>query len=90
MSDWQPMNDNVVMELLDKPPEHFLCRVVAVGPGTMGYNGIRIPTGVAVGDIVYLRRHAAHWFLASGEKLLLARAYHIRMKGPDTGQKPLF
>lgn len=80
MTDWLPLNDNVLLELIDKEPELYRAKVIAVGPGFLTYSGKRVPVDVCVGDVVLVGRHACQWVFQGEKKLLLIHGTQIRLK----------
>lgn len=83
--DWTPLNDNVLLQELEKLPELYRCRVLAIGEGMVGYNGIRVPCGVSVGDIVIVSRHVCQRVFKDKEQMLLCRAHQLRLKADSGG-----
>lgn len=77
---WQPINDNVLLELKAKLPELYRAKVVAVGPGFLTYSGKRVPVDVKVGDVVLVGRHACQWVFQGKKKLLLIHGTQIRLR----------
>lgn len=77
-----PYGANVLLKILEKVPEHFICKVIAVGEGYMTPNGI-IPLPHKVGDRVLVQRYAGtHYVVVKGEYYLV-ESHRIRAKYND-------
>ena len=71
MSDWQPLNDNVLIEPQEKAPEMYVGVIVAVGD---------MVKGVRKGDVVMVKRYACQQLFVDDKKLLLCREYRLCAK----------
>jgi len=77
-----PLNDNVLLTVLENLPEMYRAKVVAVGPGLATLGG-RLKPRVKAGDVVIINRYPASWVFLNDEKLLLTNEHRIRLKVKD-------
>jgi len=80
MTDWIPLNDNVLLRPLEKLPELWKAEVIAVGAGFPSYSGVRIPLDVKPGDVVLIPSTLIVDVFRDGERLFLEHASRIRIK----------
>ena len=76
---YEPLNDNVLLEMLEQVPEMYRCRVLRCGPGMPTYDGKLVPMPVKAGDIVVIARYPVTWIFEGEKKLLLIHAHRIRL-----------
>lgn len=80
--EFTPLNDNVLLTVLEKVPEMYKAKVVAVGPGLATLGG-RLKPRVRAGDVVLIDRYPVHWVFLGDEKFLLVNEHKIRLKVKD-------
>lgn len=91
MADLQPLNDRVVVKRQESETETALgiiipknaaeessiAVVIAVGPGKLNENGVRIPMTVAVGNKVLLGKYAGTQTKVNGDDVIVLREDEI-------------
>ena len=78
--EWIPLNDNVLLKILESLPELYKCEVIAVGPGISTYLGKKFEMDIKVNDIVLIRRHLLISLFKEKEKFLLVSERNILVK----------
>jgi len=76
---YTPLNDNVLLEMIEKIPELLKCRVVAVGAGLPTINGKPYPMTVKVGDVVIVNRSLLVSIFLDDKPYILMREHKIRL-----------
>jgi len=74
---WEPLNDSVMLRIIESPPELHKCEVLKVGPGILTYMGKFYPTGFKVGDVVLTSRYPHTSIFKDKKMILITRATNI-------------
>ena len=75
----EPLGDNVLLEVVDKIPEHPICRVLALGRGYPTPIGT-IPLPFKKNDVVAVSRYPGQSIILEDKNLFVCRAHQIRLK----------